>query len=257
MARSEFLRLERDGAAATIWIDRQAKMNTITVAMRNELPDIFRDLDADDSVRAIVVRGAGGKAFSSGGDVSEFLGLAPADLEQWGDTLTAPERCRKPVVAAIDGYTMGAGLELALACDFRIATTSSEFAFPEIRLGMIPGSGGTQRALRLIGMTRAKLFMMTGQRIAAERAEAWGLITRAVAPEALDTALAALTGELVARAPLALRTLKMVLNRGAEASLETALELERKAYAWLRSTHDYEEGVKAFLEKRTPKFEGR
>ncbi len=257
MARSEFLRLERDGAVATIWIDRQAKMNTITVAMRNEFPDIFRDLDADDSVRAIVVRGAGGKAFSSGGDVSEFLSLAPADLERWGDTLTAPERCRKPVVAAIDGYTMGAGLELALACDFRVATTRSEFAFPEIRLGMIPGSGGTQRALRLIGMTRAKLFMMTGQRISAERAEAWGLITQAVAPEALDAALAALTGELAARASLALRTLKMVLNRGAEAPLETALELERKAYAWLRSTRDYEEGVKAFLEKRSPQFEGR
>ena len=108
---------------------------------------------------------------------------------------------------------------------------------------MIPGSGGTQRALRLIGMTRAKLFMMTGQRIPAERAEAWGLITQAVPNDELDDAVGALAGELAERAPLALRTLKMVLNRGAEAPLETALELERKAYAWLRSTHDYEEGV--------------
>ncbi|PYN18260.1 MAG: crotonase, partial [Candidatus Rokuibacteriota bacterium] len=179
------------------------------------------------------------------------------DLEQWGDTLTSAERFRKPVVAAIDGYTMGAGLELAVACDFRIATLRSEFAFPEVRLGMIPGSGGTQRALRLIGMTRAKLFMMTGQRISAERAEAWGLITQAVANDKLDAAVDALTGELAERAPLALRTLKMVLNRGADAPLETALELERKAYAWLRSTHDYEEGVKAFVEKRPPKYRGR
>jgi 2-oxoglutaroyl-CoA hydrolase len=225
--------------------------------MRDEFPALFRDLDADDAVRVIVVRGAGGRAFSAGGDVAEFLTLAPADLEQWGDTLTAPERCRKPVIAAIDGYVMGAGLELALACDFRIATRRSEFAFPEIRLGMIPGSGGTQRALRLVGMTRGKLFMMTGRRIPAERAEAWGLITECVADDGLEGALGALAAELADRAPLALRTLKTVLNRGSEAPLETALELERKAYAWLRSTQDYEEGVKAFLEKRAPRYVGR
>jgi len=254
---SEFLRVERQAAVATLWIDRQSKMNTMTVAMRNEFPEIFRGFDADEGVRVIVIRGAGGKAFSAGGDVGEFLTLAPADLELWGDTLTAAERCRKPVVAAIDGYTMGAGLELAVACDFRIATLRSEFAFPEVRLGMIPGSGGTQRAMRLIGMTRAKLFMMTGQRIAAERAEAWGLITQAVANDGLDAAVGALASELAEKAPLALRTLKMVLNRGADAPLDTALELERKAYAWLRSTHDYEEGVRSFLDKRPPTYQGR
>jgi 2-oxoglutaroyl-CoA hydrolase len=254
---SEFLRVEGTGAVATLWIDRQAKMNTMTVAMRNEFPAIFRHFDADDGVRVVVVRGAGGKAFSAGGDLAEFLTLAPADLELWGDTLTAAERCRKPVIAAIDGYSMGAGLELAVACDFRIATRRSEFAFPEVRLGMIPGSGGTQRALRLIGMTRAKLFMLTGQRISAERAEAWGLVTQTVPDDKLDEAVDALAGELAERPALAVRTLKMVLNRGAEAPLETALELERKSYAWLRSTHDYEEGVKAFLEKRPPQYRGR
>lgn len=254
---SDFLRVERAGAVATLWIDRQPKMNTMTVAMRNEFPGIFRELDADDGVRVVVVRGAGGKAFSAGGDVAEFLTLAPADLELWGDTVSAPERCRKPVIAAIDGYTMGAGLELAVACDFRIATLRSEFAFPEVRLGMIPGSGGTQRALRLVGMTRGKLFMMTGRRIPAATAEAWGLITQAVPDDGLDEAVRGLAGELAERAPLALRTLKTVLNRGADAPLETALELERKAYAWLRSTHDYQEGVRAFLDKRAPKYEGR
>jgi len=254
---SESLRVERRGPVATLWIDRQPKMNTMTVAMRNEFPGIFAALEADDGVRVVIVRGAGGKAFSAGGDVAEFLTLAPADLEMWGDTLTSAERFRKPVVAAIDGYTMGAGLELAVACDFRIATLRSEFAFPEVRLGMIPGSGGTQRALRLIGMTRAKLFMMTGQRIGAERAEAWGLITQAVANDKLDEAVSALANELAERAPLALRTLKMVLNRGADAPLETALELERKAYAWLRSTQDYEEGVRSFVEKRPPQYRGR
>jgi enoyl-CoA hydratase/carnithine racemase len=254
---SECLRLERDGAVATLWIDRQAKMNAMTVAMRGDFPGLFRELDADQAVRVVVVRGAGGQAFSAGGDVAEFLSLAPAELEQWGDTLSWPERCRKPVVAAIDGYAMGAGLELALACDVRIATTRSEFAFPEIRLGMIPGSGGTQRALRLLGMTRAKLFMMTGQRIPALTAEQWGLISCAVAPAEFEGAVRDLAGELAARPPLALRTLKVVLNRGAEAPLETALELERKAYAWLRSTEDYAEGVRSFLEKRPPRYTGR
>ncbi len=254
---SEFLKVERAGAVATIWIDRQPKMNTMTVAMRNEFPGIFAALDADEAVRVVVVRGAGGKAFSAGGDVAEFLTLTPADLENWGDTLTSAERCRKPVIAAIDGYTMGAGLELAVACDFRLATLRSEFAFPEVRLGMIPGSGGTQRALRLMGMTRGKLFMMTGRRISAEQAEAWALITQAVGNDALDAAVDALAKDLAERAPLALRTLKMVLDRGAEAPLGTALELERKAYAWLRSTHDYAEGVTSFLEKRPPKYTGR
>ena len=136
---SEFLRVERKGPVATLWIDRQPKMNTMTVAMRNEFPGIFAGLEADDAVRVVVVRGAGGKAFSAGGDVAEFLTLAPADLETWGDTLTSAERFRKPVVAAIDGYTMGAGLELAVACDFRIATLRSDFACPEVRLGIIPG----------------------------------------------------------------------------------------------------------------------
>lgn len=254
---SDVLRVEKTGTEATIWIDRQTLMNTITVAMRKELPGLLHGLDADDTVRVVIIRGAGGKAFSAGGDLSEFLAQAPADLEEWGDTLSWPERCRKPVIAAIDGYTMGAGLELALACDFRIATDRSLFSFPEIRLGMIPGSGGTQRALRLIGMTRAKLFMMTGRRISASQAEQWGLITQCVPGDAFERAIAELATELAARAPLALRTLKTVLNKGAEAPLETALELERKSYAWLRSTHDYEEGVKSFLEKREPKYIGR
>src|SRR2546428_6374508 len=159
---SGLLRVERAGAVATIWMDRQAKMNTMTVAMRNDFPGIFAGLDADAAVRAVVVRGAGGKAFSAGGVVSEFLTLAPADLELWGDTLTSAGRCRKPVIAAIDGYTMGAGLELAVACDFRIATRRSEFSVPEVRLGMIPGSGGAPRAVGPLGVERAQPLMMTG-----------------------------------------------------------------------------------------------
>src|SRR5256886_9090143 len=117
---SEFLRVERKGPVATLWIDRQPKMNTMTVAMRNEFPGIFAGLEADEGVRVVVVRGAGGKAFSAGGDVAEFLTLAPADLEQWGDTLTEAERCRKPVIAAIDGFTMGADQIGRASCRERV-----------------------------------------------------------------------------------------------------------------------------------------
>ena len=241
-----------------MWIDRPAKLNSMTVAMRGEFPDIFRTLDAADGVRVVIIRGKGGKAFSAGGDIPEFLTLEAADLELWGETVSWPERCRKPVIAAIDGFCMGAGLELAVACDFRIATSRSEFAFPEVRLGMIPGSGGTQRAMRLMGsITRAKLFIMTGQRIKGPQAEAWGLVSRSVEAEEFDKVVSELAAQLAELAPLAIRTLKTVLNRGIEAPLETALELERKAYAWLRSTHDYEEGVKSFVEKRPPKYQGR
>src|SRR5207245_11556177 len=128
---------------------------------------------------------------------------------------------------------------------------------PQAMAGHVTGGAGTQRAARLMAMARGKRCMVTGQRMSAERAEAWGLITLAVPNDTLDEAVGALGGELADRAPLALRTLKMVLNRGAEAPLETALELERKAYAWLRSTHDYAEGVTAFLEKRPPRYTGR
>ncbi len=253
----EHIRVERNGFVATIWIDRQDKRNTMTVAMREMFPAIFQELDADDDIRVIIIRGAGGVAFSAGGDMGEFLKLDPYELEQWGDTLTWTERCRKPVIAAIDGFAMGAGLELAVSCDFRIATDKSEFAFPEIRLGMIPGSGGTQRTMRLIGTTRAKLFIMTGRRIPARQAEEWGLVTQCVPEEEFEAAVESLASELAALAPLALRTLKTVLNKGMDAPLETALELERKAYAWLRTTDDYSEGVNAFFDKRKPEFKGR
>ena len=253
----DHIRLERNGHIATIWIDRQDKRNTMTVAMREMFPGIFQELDADKDVRVIVIRGAGHAAFSAGGDMAEFLTLQPHELEQWGDTLSWAERCRKPVVAAIDGFALGAGLELAVSCDFRIATEKSEFAFPEVRLGMIPGSGGTQRAMRLIGATRAKWFIMTGRRIPAKLAEEWGLITQCVPEAEFDGAVEVLCAELSALAPLALRTLKTVLNKGIDAPLETELELERKAYAWLRTTEDYTEGVNAFFEKRKPNFKGR
>jgi enoyl-CoA hydratase/carnithine racemase len=232
-------------------------MNSMTVAMRQEIGQAFRDFSRDDRLRVVVVRGAGEKAFSSGGDVEEFLQLQPHELVAWGEEMTEIERCHKPVIAAIDGYCFGAGMELALSCDIRVATDRSLLGMPEVSLGMIPGSGGSQRVLRILGMGRSKFLLMTAGRIGAEEAERWGLISLCVPSGKLEETVNDLLARLLKLPPLSLRAIKSVLQQGADASLGAALELERKTYAWLRTTHDYVEGVNAFLEKRPPHFEGR
>ena len=256
---SEYIRIEKsfEDRVASLVIDRQEKMNSMTVDMRREIGQAFRDFSHDDDLRVVVVRGAGDKAFSSGGDVEEFLKLEPHELAAWGEEMTEIERCPKPVIAAIDGYCFGAGMELALSCDMRVATDRSLLGMPEVSLGMIPGSGGSQRVLRILGMGRSKFLLMTARRIGAEEAERWGLISLCISPEKLEETVNDLVDRLLKFSPLSLRAIKSVLQQGADASLSAALELERKTYAWLRTTHDYVEGVNAFLGKRSPNFKGR
>lgn len=252
------IRLERshDGRVANLTLGN-GPYTVITWEMRQRMAERFAEIDADPQVAVVVIRSAG-QHFSSGGDIPGFLEVEPADFTDLGHNITAASRSPRPVIAAVDGYCFGVGLELALSADIRIATGRSEFALPEMRLGMIPGSGGTQRLARLIGLSRAKYHVMTGERISAAQAGDWGLLAQVCEDgDGLEEAVARLTGVLLGLSPLALRTAKEVLDRGTDGPLQVGIELERKAYAMLRSSHDFAEGVAAFTEKRKPKFQGR
>jgi 2-oxoglutaroyl-CoA hydrolase len=251
------LRLERDGDVATITLDLPGKLNRLSMAARDQLAGLFEELGSDDGVRAIVLTGAGDKAFTAGGDIAGFLEREPEELSRLAWNVAAPERCPKPVIAKLRGYAFGVGLELALACDFRVATEDVEVALPEVKIGMLPGSGGTQRLARMVGLGRAKDMVLRGRRIGAEEALAIGLLTEVVGATELDSAVSSLVDELRALSPLALALAKRVLNHAYDGPLALGLELEGLAYGLMRSTHDFREGVEAFGEKRPPKFEGR
>ena len=250
-------RVERDNgrAVATITLDVPGKLNRVSMAARQELRSVFEELDRDEGVRFVVLAGAGG-AFTAGGDIPGFLQRSAWDVSRLADNVAAPERCTKPVIAALQGYCFGVGLELALACDFRIAADDVQLGFPEVTIGMIPGSGGTQRLARLVGLGRAKDIVMRGRRVGAEEALALGLVSEVVSAEELEAAVARLLEELSAHSTLALAMAKRVLSQAYEGPLAQGLELEGLAYGLLQQTHDFREGVASFVEKRAPEFTG-
>ena len=245
-----------DGQAAHLTLEN-GPFNVVTFATRRRMQELFAEIDADDGVRVVVIRGAG-ENFTSGGDIAGFMEVEPFGLTDLGHDITAPARSPKPVIAAVDGCCFGVGLELALAADIRIATSRAQFALPEMNLGMIPGSGGTQRLARLIGLSRAKYHVLTGTRFSAPQAADWGLVSElANDADSLTGITEALVTKLLGFSAAALRTAKEVLDRGTDGPLYTGIELERKSYSMLRSTHDFAEGVAAFGEKRKPVFRHR
>ena len=257
MTDQDGFHVERDAerAVATITLDVPGKFNRVSMQARDQLRGVFEELDRDEGVRFVILTGAGG-TFTAGGDIPGFLERSPWDVSRLADNVAAPERCSKPVIAALHGYCFGVGLELALACDFRLAADDVQLAFPEVTIGMIPGSGGTQRLARLIGLGRAKDVIMRGRRIDAEEALALGLVTEVVPADDLDAAVLRLVDELTRHSPLALAMAKRVLDLAHEGPLRTGLELEGLAYGLLRQTHDFREGVEAFTEKRKPEYRG-
>jgi 2-oxoglutaroyl-CoA hydrolase len=247
---------ETDRGVATITLDVPEKFNRVSMGARDELAQVFGQLGADDAVRVIVLCGAG-EAFTAGGDIGMFMERDADTLSHLHVNVAAPERCPKPVIAQLHGYCFGVGLELALACDFRVASDDAQLALPEVTLGMIPGSGGASRLVKMVGVARAKDLVMRGRRVTAAEAQAWGLLCEVVPREALGAAVASLADELASRPALALRTAKRVIGDAQDAPLSAAMESEGLAYGLLRGSHDFAEGVAAFVQKRKPRFEDR
>ncbi len=230
-------------------------LNVIAMAQREQLRAAFEALDANEHVRIVVVR-ALGEHFSSGGEIRGFLEASPEHVSRLAWNIAAPARCRKPVIAASRGYCFGVGFELALACDFRVASETCLYALPEQRLGQIPGSGGAARLQKMVGITRAKDIVMRSRRLGGRQAYEWGVATECVADGELEAATDALVEELRSFPPLAQRTAKKLLNDTEDATLSIAIELEGQVYSRLRSSDDFREGVEAFQTKRKPNFRG-
>jgi enoyl-CoA hydratase len=257
----ETLLVERDGAVAVVTINRPKVLNALNTQTVGEIERVIRDLQQDDAVRAIVLTGAGEKSFVAGADINELAVLSPAQGQQHGRRGQAVfdliERLGKPVVAAINGFALGGGCELAMACTLRIAADSARFGQPEINLGIIPGYAGSQRLPRLVGKGRALEILLTGDMISAARAYEIGLVNRVVPAADLLAEAKKLAAALAAKAPVATRYIIEAVNHGMEMPLADAQVLEGTLFGLVASTDDMKEGTKAFLEKRQASWRGR
>ncbi|HRN59671.1 MAG TPA: enoyl-CoA hydratase-related protein [Chiayiivirga sp.] len=255
------LLIENLGAVRRITVNRPDKLNALNAATLDELTRAFEDAGTDGSVRAVILRGAGEKAFVAGADISELATVTPVqarDFARRGQrTMRTVETLGKPVIAQISGYALGGGMELALACHLRIASEKARLGQPEVNLGVLPGFGGTQRLLRVTGRSATLELCLTGVQIDAARAYQLNLVNRVVAPEALESETLALAEQLAASAPEALRGVLDAVILGGEADLVTGLDYEAQAFATSASTEDMREGTRAFLERRKPAFTGR
>ena len=249
-------RVEIDTASqrADVILDRPP-LNVIEMPQRDQLRLAFETLEEDARVRVIVLR-ALGEHFSSGGNIRGFLEASPEHVSRLAWNIAAPARCSKPVIAANRGYCFGVGFEISLACDFRIASETCQYALPEQRLGQIPGSGGSARLQKMIGIARTKDIVMRSKRIPGRQAYEWGVATECVADDRLEAATDALVDELCAFSPIAQRTAKKLLNDTEDSTLSIAIELEGHCYSRLRQSDDFKEGVEAFHAKRKPSFTG-
>lgn len=243
---------------ATITLNRPAKLNALTPEMAAALIAAVGACNASDAVRCVVITGAGEKAFSAGSDITTLDGYAtPWDFRNRDDYCDALRACRKPVVAAINGYALGGGLETAMAADIRIASTNARFAAPEIKLGWIGGGGMAAGLTYSMGASNAALMLLTGDMIDAERALAWGLVSEVVAPDTLLARAQAIAATIAARAPIAAETAKLNLRAAHTMPWDKAIEYERDLQAICFATEDAQEGRAAFAEKRAPVFNRR
>jgi enoyl-CoA hydratase len=252
-----YIELKRDDGVALLAINRPEALNAMNVALLDELWEAFEQVESDDEVRVLVITGTG-KAFVAGADIGHMSGFSPQQAKEWSEfgqsVVGKLESMKKPVIAAVNGYALGGGTELALACDIRVASDRAVFGQPEVKLGMIAGFGGTQRLPRLVGPGRAKEMLFTGDHYDAESACKMGLVNKVVpADELLDYCMD-MAKRIAARGPQAVRLSKEAVDRGLDLNLEKALRLESDLYGQVFSNDEPREGCSAFLEKREPKW---
>jgi enoyl-CoA hydratase len=256
----ENLALDRDGAVVVLTINRPKVLNALNTQTIDELRRAVLDLKHDKLVRAVIITGAGEKAFVAGADINELAVQSPAQGREHAlrgqHVFDLIENMGKPVVAAINGYALGGGCELAMACTVRLASEAARLGQPEINLGIIPGYGGTQRLARLVGKGVALELLLTGRQVTAQEAMHIGLVNRVVPPADLMAAAKRLATELSSKAPFAVQYIVEAVNRGLEQPLDKAQFLEATLFGLVASTKDMREGTAAFLEKRKPEFKG-
>lgn len=254
----ENLKIADDGGVRTITINRPDKLNALNVSTVGELETAIAEADADDVVEAVVITGAGEKAFVAGADISELATLGPVEAKEFAlrgqRVFFGIERMTKPVVAAVNGFALGGGCELAMACHIRVASSDAVFGQPEVKLGLIPGYGGTQRLPRLIGKGRALELMMTGRNVKAEEALTMGLVNAVCEPNELDAAVDKLLRTIMANGPLAVSHCIEAVNGGLDMSLEDGCLLEATLFGVGAASDQMSEGTTAFLERRKPEF---
>ncbi len=258
---NKYVMYEEKQKVATLTLNRPRSLNALNTDLLTELRDSLQDAEANSEVRAIVITGAGAKAFCAGADIEELLEKSPLEASEWSQwvqgIITQMERMKKPVIAKINGFCLGGGLELAMACDFRIASEKAIFGQPEINLAIIPGGGGTQRLPRLIGKTKAMEMLMTGEHIDAEEAFRLSLVNKVVPADKLDAAVDEFIKKLLTKSTVTLAIIKDAVNRGIEMDLEHALQYEAECFGSALATEDAKEGLKTFLGKQKYEFKGK
>jgi enoyl-CoA hydratase len=261
MSDYQSIRVERADGRATVIVARPDKLNALNSQTIAELARAFQDLAADDEVRGLIITGEGEKAFVAGADIAELARMGPIDgigvSRQGQEAFRLLERMGKPVIAAVNGYALGGGMELALACHLRIASENARFGLPEVKLGIIPGYGGTVRLPRIVGRGRALELILTGEMIPAQRAYEIGLVNRVVPAGEVRAAAEQLLDGILKNGPIALRFALEAVDRSLETGIDEGLGLEAHLFGLLASTEDMREGMGAFLEKREARFQAR